>query len=110
MIVPPGARVPVSRNPNAPLEFSAGPAEPNRLQPSVALQQQATRFQARTEEEQAQSQALAAGYLNQLAQANGTPGKLELADRVNAYLADRPMQPGEDYGSIIQEMIGWSDR
>ena len=102
MIAPPGTAVPTRRNPAAELVFSAPPGAADRMQPQVALQQQAVRGEVQAELGGAQRQALLSEYLREL-QASGTPARQALANKVNEFMSTQRIASPAD---AIMEMTG----
>lgn len=107
MIAPPRTIIPARRNPAAELVFSAPPGAADRMQPQVALQQQAGRSAVQAELGGAQRQALLKEYISEL-QANGTPAKQALANKINEFVATQPIaaQQIETPADAIMMMTG----
>lgn len=106
MIAPPNTAVPVRRNLAAELVFSAPPGAPDRMQPQVALQQQAIRGDVQAEISSTQRQALLDGYVSELQKASGTPAKQALANKVNEFMSTQRIATP---AGTIMKMTGMSD-
>lgn len=105
MIAPPGTAVPARYNPAAELVFTAAPGAPDRMQPQVALQQQASRGQVQQETAGQQKRALLGEYVRELQAKSGTPAKIALAEKVNALMAAQPIATPAD---AIMQLTGMS--
>lgn len=106
MIAPPGTSVPARRNPAAELVFSAPPGAPDRMQPQVALQQQAVRGQVQAELSSTQRQALLEGYVSELQKASGTGAKQALANKVNEFMSTQRIATPADAIMMMTGMPG----